>query len=192
MDRNGNFIRLAGTVHESTVDGDGFRLVIFTQGCNHHCKNCQNQHTHDVYGGFEISVSALIDEVTRKLKNNPMLSGITISGGEPFLQPEACAKVAKCVKQMGKSVWVYTGYEIEQLLDTGLGMDLLNYTDFLVDGPYIEEKRDTRVPFRGSSNQRIIKVQPFVANYLMEEKLKQFIADHQTEEKLKQCDVKLK
>ncbi|QNB45458.1 anaerobic ribonucleoside-triphosphate reductase activating protein [Thermanaerosceptrum fracticalcis] len=157
-------IRLAAPcTHESVVDGTGLRMVVWTQGCPHDCKGCHNPQTHDINGGFWVPVKRIIREFCSNERLFRMYHGITISGGEPFLQPEACAEIAKKIKNFGKSVWVYTGYTIEQLLAAKREdwLELLQYTDVLVDGPFIQEKRSLDLAFRGSSNQRIIPKQEF-------------------------------
>ncbi len=145
-------LRISGLVEESIVDGPGIRLTVFTQGCRHKCKGCHNPQTHDYNGGKDIS----IDEILRIVKENPLLDGITISGGEPFDQPQACTKLAKTVKNMGLNVVIYTGYKYEELLSSKIHRALLEQADILIDGKFEIDKKDLTLPFRGSSNQRII------------------------------------
>ena len=82
-------MRIAGIVEDSIVDGPGLRMTVFVQGCPHHCPGCHNPETWDAAGGMEVEV----DEIVKKYLSNPLLDGITISGGEPFDQPEACAEL---------------------------------------------------------------------------------------------------
>ena len=149
-------LRLAGLVRESAVDGPGFRLVVFAQGCPHACKGCQNPQTHSFEGGFVSSVRRMMEVIL----HNGMISGITLSGGEPFCQPAAFAALAKQAKIHGLHVVTYTGYTVEQLWKTGSPdiAALLKSSDWLVDGKYIEEERDLLLKFRGSRNQRIIDI----------------------------------
>ena len=150
----GRALRIAGTVQDSIVDGPGIRYVIFTQGCPHHCPGCHNPQTHDFAGGKEADP----EEILSQIRNNPILSGVTFSGGEPFAQAEALLPYAKAVKAMGKHLMVYTGYLYENLLTSeipGAG-ELLALTDVLVDGPFLLEKRNLSLPYRGSENQRVI------------------------------------
>lgn len=147
-------LRISGIVEESIVDGPGIRLTVFTQGCNHKCAGCHNPQTHDYKGGVEIQ----IDEILNKIKENPLLDGITISGGEPFDQGEPCAYLAKKVKEMGLNVVVYTGYNYEYLLSKEKYRELLLEADILVDGKFDIKKMDLTIPFKGSTNQRIIEV----------------------------------
>ena len=150
-------IRLAGQIQQdSIVDGEGLRTVIWTQGCSHNCPGCHNPETHDFKGGFEVS----IDDVKQKLKNLKYQDGITLSGGDPFFQAEACLEIAKFCHSIGLNVWCYTGYTMEYLLrqcekENNL-REFLENIDVLVDSPFILELKSYNVPFRGSSNQRII------------------------------------
>lgn len=147
-------IRVAGFANDSIVDGPGIRFTIFTQGCTHNCKGCQNPHTHALDAGYFIE----IDEILEKIKSNPLLDGITISGGEPFLQSEACAELAKRVKELNLTVITYTGFTFEHLIKSDERLKLLSETDILVDGPFVENEKSLALLFRGSKNQRIIAV----------------------------------
>ncbi|ORU01057.1 Ribonucleotide reductase of class III (anaerobic), activating protein [Anaerovibrio sp. JC8] len=149
-------IKLAGTVNDSVVDGEGYRFTIFTQGCPHNCIGCHNPQTHDFDGGHEEDT----DDILGTILDNPLLQGVTFSGGEPFCQPVPLTDLARKIHQHGLDVWCYTGYTIEQLLrGTQQQVELLKELDVLVDGPYQEWKRDISLSFRGSSNQRVIDVQ---------------------------------
>ena len=147
-------MRVSGIVDESIVDGPGLRYVVFTQGCPHHCKGCHNPQTHSFEGGFLLSTEAALAQ----LQENPLLSGITLSGGEPFEQAEALCALAEGAKALGKNVMTYTGYVFEDLLARNDPWTdrLLDLTDTLVDGPYKEELRDLELQFRGSANQRLL------------------------------------
>jgi len=151
-------VRLAGIVKESVVDGPGIRMVIFVQGCPHHCPGCHNPDSHDPTGGYESSAENIIEQ----LPDGKLVSGLTFSGGEPFQQAEALVQVAKAAKLRGLSIVTYTGYRYELLLETGIPdpavRELLSLTDVLVDGPYEQESRDISLAFRGSTNQRLIDV----------------------------------
>ena len=151
-------IRLAGLVEESSADGPGIRFVVFAQGCRHDCPGCHNPHTHAFEGGTLHEV----DDLLAQMRANPLLDGITLSGGEPFEQAEGFAELAKKARERGYGVMTYTGYRYEELLD---GMDvrdgwhyLLETTDLLVDGRYEEALKTGLLPFRGSANQRMIDV----------------------------------
>lgn len=147
-------IKIAGIVSESIVDGPGIRFTVFTQGCPHHCPGCHNPQTHDFAGGEWMDT----DEIIASFSANPLLKGITLSGGDPFFQPLASAALAKGAHQVGKNVITYTGYTFEQLV-SGKVKDaevLLAETDILIDGRFEEEKKSLGLRFRGSSNQRAI------------------------------------
>lgn len=150
-------LNCSGIIKESIVDGDGIRYVIFTQGCPHHCVGCHNPKT------WEMKTNILINEkdVLNDLKKNPLLSGVTFSGGEPFLQAEPLAKLAKEIHSLGLNIWSYTGYTLESLLKKKdkAQIELLNNIDVLVDGAFVLSERNLALKFRGSSNQRVINVQ---------------------------------
>lgn len=151
-------LRIAGTVNDSIVDGPGIRFTVFVQGCPHNCKGCHNPQTHDFNGGTVISTEALLD----KIKGNPLLDGVTFSGGEPFCQAEALAHLGREIKKLGLNVVTYTGYTFENLYEEreqNHWNELLEVTDVLIDGPFILEQKDWEIKFRGSSNQRYIDCQ---------------------------------
>mgnify|MGYP002623512763 CR=1 FL=1 len=150
-------IKLAGEMTtDSIVDGEGIRSVIWTQGCIHHCKGCHNPETWDFNGGIEREV----EDVCREISELEFQDGITLSGGDPLCQIDACLEIAKYAQSIGLSVWCYTGYKMEDLLkrvnkEPKLKELLLN-VDALIDSPFILELKSYDVPFRGSKNQRII------------------------------------
>ena len=204
-DVNNVKIRISGIINESIVDGPGLRMVVFAQGCNRACPGCHNPETHALDGGYETSAYELFDSA----RSNPLLRGITFSGGEPFLQARAFSALARLARGAGLDIFTYTGYTIEELLeisgivndcpgapaknkgafdpaggdddsddnddssgeaDTGGEADtsgetdtsgfreLLELTDILVDGAYVQELRTFDAPYRGSENQRVIDV----------------------------------
>jgi len=147
-------LQIAGIIDDSMVDGEGMRLTVFTQGCPHHCPGCHNPATHDFHGGRETTIAAILAEVDA----NPLLAGITFSGGEPFMQPAPLARLAREIHTRGLTVWSYTGFTLEELqLRRNPAIDaLLTEVDVLIDGRYLAEQRDLTLAFRGSANQRII------------------------------------
>lgn len=151
-------IRIAGTVSESIVDGPGFRYVIFTQGCPHNCPGCHNPQTHDFNGGRLVDT----DELFRECVEDPLNKGVTFSGGEPFCQAESLCELGKRFKERGLSIWCYSGWTFEELLEKSKHEEyvgrLLSELDVLVDGKFIEERKTLSLPFRGSENQRLIDV----------------------------------
>ena len=142
-------IRIAGLVPESFVDGDGIRFAIFMQGCLRRCEGCHNPETHALDGGRLMDTA----EIIAAIKKNPLLDGITLTGGEPFLQVDAANELAHAAKNLGLSVWCYTGFTFEDLPPE---VELLKNIDVLIDGEFIESLRDLELQFRGSHNQRII------------------------------------
>ena len=149
-------LRLAGTIGESIVDGPGLRFVIFAQGCPHHCAGCQTPQTFDPNGGYEEDSEKILKEI----KSNPLLQGVTFSGGEPFMQARRFAELAEKIHDMNLNVMVYTGYLFEDLLATDKrdARNFLQNIDILVDGPFVKEKKNLLLKFKGSENQRIIDV----------------------------------
>lgn len=154
MGVSGMELRVAGIEPESIVDGPGFRFAVFVQGCPHKCPGCHNPQTHPFEGGTVMAV----EDIFVQFKRNPLLKGVTLSGGEPFCQAEALAKLAGLVHGAGKDVVVYTGYTYEELAASGdpAVQALLGETDLLIDGPFIEEQKNLELRFRGSANQRLI------------------------------------
>ncbi len=151
-------MRIAGFVEESIVDGPGFRIVIFFQGCAHHCYGCHNPETWDFEGGKEVS----FDLIKKIIDDNPYADGITLSGGDPLYQIDASTEIAEYAKSKGLDVILYTGFLFEEVLEMTKANQrlkyLLNNVDTLIDGPFILEQRHLSLKFRGSSNQRIIDV----------------------------------
>ncbi len=147
-------LSVSGIIGESIVDGKGIRCTVFTQGCPHHCPGCHNPQTWPFEGGKITEVSEIFED----FRGNPMLKGITFSGGEPFSQPEPLTELARLVHGIGKDVTAYTGYTYEQLLEKhDPAIDaLLAETDVLIDGPFIEAQKNLELTFRGSENQRLI------------------------------------
>lgn len=147
-------MRISNTISDSIVDGPGLRLTVFTQGCPHNCPGCHNPETHDPGGGREVP----LEELAAQMGGNPLIEGLTLSGGEPFLQAVACADLARLAREKGLTVWTYTGYTYEELLAAeNRDWDaLLAVTDVLVDGPFLADKKSYAARFRGSENQRLL------------------------------------
>lgn len=157
-------LRIAGIEPESIVDGPGIRLTVFVQGCPHHCLGCHNPETHDFDGGTIMPITTILDSIDE----NPLLSGVTFSGGEPFGQVQPLLELAREVKKRSLHLTIFTGYLFENLLEKAKQepniLELLSLTDLLVDGPFILSKKSLELQFRGSSNQRLIDVQKTLAN----------------------------
>lgn len=154
-------ISLSGVTGDSIVDGPGLRLTIFTQGCLHHCPGCHNPQTHDPDGGSWADT----EDILAAAAENPLLDGITLSGGDPFLQPVPCLALAEGAHKIGLNVWTYTGYTWEALLEENDAekLALLKETDVLVDGPFLLAERSLELQFCGSRNQRLIDVKKSLA-----------------------------
>ncbi|MDR1628303.1 MAG: anaerobic ribonucleoside-triphosphate reductase activating protein [Oscillospiraceae bacterium] len=151
-----NIINMSGIVRESIVDGPGFRFTIFVQGCPHNCPECHNPGTHSATGGYKISV----DNIISQIKETPLISGVTFSGGEPFAQPTPLAKLSKKIHKLGYDIICYTGYTYEKILfeNDSEKIKLLSNVDVLIDGLFDISKRSIDLKFRGSFNQRVIDV----------------------------------
>ena len=151
-------LRLAGVIRESIVDGPGWRFVVFTQGCPHHCEGCQNPQTHDFSGGYLSNTEKLL----REIKKDPLLAGVTFSGGEPFCQAAPLALLARQVHELGLNVMTYSGWTFEELYQERNKregwQELLEETDILVDGKFVLAEKSLALKFRGSRNQRIIDI----------------------------------
>ncbi len=155
MDRNQ--IRLAGEIEtDNVVNGDGLRTVIWCQGCRLHCKGCQNPETWNEKGGILMDIEEIKGEL-RKIKGQ---SGLTFCGGEPMLQPLACKEISEWVKkELGWSVWSFTGYLYEDIKkENSDRWEFLKTLDVLIDGPFILAEKDLSIKFRGSKNQRLIRL----------------------------------
>lgn len=154
MDRKS--IRLASPMQEdSFVDGPGVRMVIWTQGCRHHCFNCHNPQTWDMEGGTLYPV----EQLQKQILASELQSGLTLSGGEPFLQVEPLLDIVKTAKEKNLNIWAYSGFTYEELLADAQKKKLLIELDVLVDGKFVNDLKDYRLVFKGSRNQRIIDVQ---------------------------------
>lgn len=149
-------INLSSLIHDSIVDGEGIRSVIFTQGCPHNCPGCHNQKAIPFEGGTPLDTEVIIKDI---LQRN--LKKVTFSGGEPFAQAQACYEIAKILRENNYNLWSYTGYNFELLLRhrDPYVRKFLEQLDILVDGRFILAKKSMQALFRGSSNQRIIDVQ---------------------------------
>ncbi len=146
-------IEIAGIRKESFEDGLGIRTVIYVQGCNHNCYNCQNPDTHKKGEGQLVTLQYLLNIIDQDV----LSIGVTFSGGCPMCEPsDELVELAKQIKLRGKNLWLYCGEKLEEL--EGSQLELLKYVDVLVDGKYNDKLKDDTLPFRGSSNQRIIEM----------------------------------
>ena len=148
-------ISVLSVVHDTMVDGPGFRTSIYCAGCPNHCPECHNPQSWDINHGTMTSTEDLMKEIM----SDPC-ANVTFSGGDPMCQAEGFAELAQAIrKESNKTIWCFTGFKYENLLKNPAQKKLLELIDVLVDGPYMKELRDTDLFFRGSSNQRIINVQ---------------------------------
>ena len=147
-------IRILDILHDTTVDGPGFRTSIYCAGCSHHCPGCHNPQSWDFTAGYDKEVDDLLQEI----KKDPF-ADVTFTGGDPFFQAEAFTELARRIKaETNKTIWCYTGFLFEQLLERPACRELLEQLDVLVDGPFIMAQRREDLLFRGSENQRLIDV----------------------------------
>ncbi len=159
------YIRLSGPLeHDNIVNGDGLRVVLWTQGCPNHCKGCQNPETWD----YEAGALVKIDDLKKELKEFRGQAGITFCGGEPFVQAKACKEIADWVREeLGWNVWSFSGFTYEIIKEYGKEpWELLKSLDALIDGPFILEKKDLSLRFRGSNNQRLLYLEQGVGEIL--------------------------
>lgn len=155
-------MKISGFYDESISNGLGWRAVLFVSGCPHHCPGCHNKEAQDFNYGKEFDEQEILD----RIKENSILKGITISGGEPLCK-ENIPTVLKFIKDVKKirpefNIWCYSGYTLEQLIDRNdeVTTECLNEIDVLVDGQFVQAKKEPGLKFRGSSNQRIIDLKP--------------------------------
>lgn len=160
-----NYIRISGVVKESIVDGPGIRYVVFTQGCPHNCKNCHNPETHNINGGKAVAIDAIVHDIIK----NPLLQGITLSGGDPFMQPNKIVKLLTRIKESKSNlnIIIYTGFTYEYLINNSNEnhnyINVLKLADILIDGKFDETLKKHTLMFRGSSNQRAIDLKQSLA-----------------------------
>ena len=148
-------IRLMDITFSSSVDGSGFRDVVFVAGCPHHCEECHNPETWD----FNAGKLASCDEVFNKLEKSS-ITNVTFSGGEPFCQAESLLYLAKRIKnETDKTIWIYSGYTFEEIISDDIKLNLLKECNVLVDGKFEKDKKGLNLRFKGSENQRIIDIQ---------------------------------
>lgn len=147
-------MRIFGLQSDSIVDGPGLRLAVFTQGCPHGCPGCHNPQSHDADGGYLISA----DAIAEAYRANPLLRGVTLTGGEPMEQAGACLSLLGMLP--GANVWLYTGWTWEEIHAGGdaARIALAEACDVLVDGRFVLARRSLELRFCGSDNQRLIDV----------------------------------
>lgn len=149
-------MRVLNIISGTIVDGEGLRTSIYFAGCKHHCKGCHNPESWDFNGGKDMT----IDEIFKIIEENKF--NVTYSGGDPLFQNlDDLVILSKKIHNIDLNIWLYTGFTIENLKKDSKYNEILENIDVIVDGPFIEEKKDLTLKFRGSSNQRIIKKEDF-------------------------------
>lgn len=161
QNNDGKLLRIAGIMKESIVDGPGIRFAIFCQGCPHDCEGCHNPSTHSFQDGEIVKISNIL----KYIDENPLIQGVTFSGGEPLCQVKPFLSLAKEVKKRNLHLLIYTGYTIEEL---EIRMkkeheleELLRIADHLIEGRFVQKLRNLSLLYRGSSNQRIIDLNAY-------------------------------
>ena len=153
-------INLLNTYNETIADGEGIRYSIYLSGCRHACPGCHNRESWNPKAGIPFTADVL-QNIIDDINANKLLDGITLSGGDPFFNPRALLFLLKKLKaETGQNIWCYTGYTYEQVIADTVMKECLNYIDTLVDGRFEQDLFDPRLLFRGSSNQKIIYLQP--------------------------------
>ncbi|GAB6929409.1 anaerobic ribonucleoside-triphosphate reductase activating protein [Paenibacillus sp. JCM 10914] len=152
-------MNICGYIPESINEGPGLRAVLFVSGCRHACIGCFNAESWNFAAG-EPFTEEIAMGILQDIKDNPLLDGVTLCGGDPFFSPEECAAFVSKLKTAcpGKNVWAYTGFTFEALMRQPRQRELAILCDVIVDGKFMLEQRDVSLPFRGSSNQRLIDV----------------------------------
>ncbi len=147
-----NTIRVIQIVDGTIVDGPGLRTSIYMAGCRHACPGCHNPQSWPFDAGEEMDIPAVLQHI----EDNGM--NVTLTGGDPMYQAKSLLPLCQAIKATGKTIWCYTGFTYEDLWSNADARRIMDYTDVLVDGPFVESLRDLSLRFRGSSNQRLIDV----------------------------------
>lgn len=151
-------LHLLKVIPETILDGEGIRYSIYLAGCSHNCIGCHNKASHDPNVGQPIT-KELVDNLVLEINENPLLDGITFSGGDPFYNPEEFLELlVRIRRETAHNIWCYTGYRYEDLLKDPFRKEILKFIDVLVDGRFVRDLYDPKLSFRGSSNQRIIQL----------------------------------
>ena len=164
---NINSIRLARDIEfDSISNGEGLRMVLWFQGCFYECRGCHNPKSWDLDGGKTYLIKDIIDMV----KTNLDADGITLSGGDPLLQSHVLKVLLPLLYDLNQNIWLYTGDTFENLIVNESFLEIVNYIDVLVDGPFVENQLDLNLQYRGSHNQRLIDIpktlkNKYVTNY---------------------------
>jgi anaerobic ribonucleoside-triphosphate reductase activating protein len=170
-------LKVAGFLDNTMVNGEGLRSALFLSGCKHNCEGCHNKAMQDYSYGDYIEVQQILDRINF---NVPLIKGVTFSGGEPFEQAKELSILAEKIKDYKLSIWCYTGYTLEQILeskDTDK-LKLLEYIDVLVDGKFQKDLMKGALKYTGSKNQRIISVKESLSTGKIVSYFKNFATEH--------------
>lgn len=151
-------MRILDIVRGTTVDGPGFRTSIYFAGCDHRCPGCHNPQSWDFGGGYDISLEELMEIILEEDFD------VTLTGGDPLYQHEQVKRLVDSVVDAGHTVWIYTGFRWEEIIARPELLDAVRNAEVVVDSPFMAELRDTDLLFRGSSNQRLVKVAESIAS----------------------------
>lgn len=154
-----NYLKI---VPETITDGEGLRMAVYVAGCENRCPGCFNPESWDYDAGEEMT-DDVIDGIILKMKDNPILDGISILGGDPFApknRRDLHHLLWRLAREGIRNIWVWTGYVKEKLEEDPIARACLSYISVLVDGPFVQELYDAELRFRGSANQRIMRLQP--------------------------------
>ena len=157
-----NSLQVLKIIPGTTVDGIGLRTSIYLAGCRHCCKGCHNPQSWDFNAGEPMNVEEIMERVIEEDFN------VTLTGGDPLWQVDKLLQLVKAIKEKGYNIWCYTGFTWEEIIDSPQLSQILKWVDVIVEGRFVEELRDITLRFRGSSNQRIIKVKETLENNLIQ------------------------
>lgn len=150
-------LKVAGFLDNTMVNGEGLRSALFLSGCNHNCEGCHNKAMQDFNYGDLVDIHQILDRIK---SNSPLIKGVTFSGGEPFEQAKGLCILAEKVKEQNLDIWCYTGYTMEEILESKdeEKLALLKYVDVLVDGKFQKDLIKGTLKYTGSRNQRVIRI----------------------------------
>ena len=151
-----NNLHIAGVCYESIADAEGVATTIFFSGCNHKCKGCHSPQTWDFAYGKTVS-DDIINNIRSEIIKRPFIKTIVLSGGDPFYSPNEICWFLDKLDLPNYIIWAFSGFKFYEIMQDVNMKKLLDRCDYLVDGPFIQDKRDITLNFRGSSNQHIWK-----------------------------------
>ena len=155
-------VRLSGIHYESFADAKGVSCVLFVSGCKHNCYKCHSPQTHDFNYG-KVLDDTMINEINSEIDKRPFLNALVLSGGDPMYSAKGLLPILDKLHVPNDTIWCYTGFRFEEICEDKQMKKLLKRCNYLVDGQFQFDKRDITLPFRGSSNQRLIDVKKTLA-----------------------------